>query len=103
MARSGGGGSSIARSRARERILWLNSFSNAGCGIARAPFDAAIPLEILNDVTFTERAGKTTVSLHATPHGATEEETATFKEMHAGLEKGYGATFDQLARILAGS
>jgi hypothetical protein len=67
----------------------------------RPPFGAAIPLEVLNDVTFTERAGKTTVSLHATPHGATEEEVATFKSMHSGLEQGYGGTFDQLARVLA--
>ena len=88
---------------ARERILWLNSFSNPGCGITRPPFGAAIPLEVLNDVTFTERAGKTTVSLHATPHGATEEEVATFKSMHSGLEQGYGGTFDQLAQALAGA
>jgi uncharacterized protein YndB with AHSA1/START domain len=87
----------------RERICWLNSFSNAGCGITRAPFEAAIPLEILDDVTFTERAGKTTVSLRATPHGATEEEIATFKDMHGGLEKGFGGTFDQLAAVLAKS
>jgi uncharacterized protein YndB with AHSA1/START domain len=87
----------------RERIVWLNSFSNAGCGITRAPFGMAIPLEILNEVTFTQRAGKTMVNLRATPHGATEEEIATLKDMHAGLENGYGATFDQLAEVLARS
>jgi uncharacterized protein YndB with AHSA1/START domain len=86
---------------ARERIHWLNSFSNAACGITRAPFDAAIPLEILNDVGFTERGGKTAVRLRATPHGATTEEIAAFKGMHDGLEKGYGGTFDQLAAMLA--
>jgi uncharacterized protein YndB with AHSA1/START domain len=85
---------------AQERIRWLNSFSNAGCGITRAPFEAAIPLEILNDATFTEKAGKTTVTLRATPHGATEEEVAAFKTMHASLEQGYGGTFDQLAEVL---
>jgi uncharacterized protein YndB with AHSA1/START domain len=85
----------------QERIVWLNSFSNPGCGITRAPFGAAIPLEVLNDVTFTEKAGKTTVSLRASPHGATEEEIATFAGMHAGLEQGFGGTFDQLAAVLA--
>jgi uncharacterized protein YndB with AHSA1/START domain len=85
----------------RERIVWLNSFSNPGCGIVRAPFEAAIPLEICNDVALMERAGKTTVTLRATPHGATEEEIAVFKGMHGGLEKGYGGTFDQLAQVLA--
>jgi uncharacterized protein YndB with AHSA1/START domain len=88
---------------ARERIVWLNSFSNPGCGITRPPFGMAIPLEVLNHVTFVERAGKTTLSLRATPHGATEEEVVAFKDMHDGLEKGYGGTFDQLAEILAGS
>jgi uncharacterized protein YndB with AHSA1/START domain len=86
---------------ARERILWLNSFSNVGCGITRAPFAAAIPLEVLNDVTLAEKAGKTTIALRATPHGATEEEIAAFKTMHGGLEKGYGGTFDQLDEVLA--
>jgi uncharacterized protein YndB with AHSA1/START domain len=85
----------------QERIRWLNSFSNAGCGITRAPFDAPIPMEVLNDAAFTERTGKTTVTLRATPHGATEEEVAAFKGMHIGLERGYGATFDQLTQVLA--
>jgi len=85
----------------RQRIVWLNSFSNPGCGITRAPFAMAIPLEILNDVTFAERSCKTTVSLRATPHGATDEEIATFKSMHGSLEQGYGSTLDQLAQVLA--
>jgi uncharacterized protein YndB with AHSA1/START domain len=85
----------------RERISWINSFSNPGCGITRPPFDMAIPLEVLNDVTFVERGGKTTVGLRATPHGATGEEVTTFKEMHGSMEKGYGGTFDQLAEVLA--
>ena len=86
---------------ARERIVWLNSFSNEGCGITRAPFKAAIPLEVLNDVTFAEKGGRTTVTLRATPHGATAEEIEAFKGMHAGLEQGYGGTFDQLEQVLA--
>jgi uncharacterized protein YndB with AHSA1/START domain len=85
----------------QQRIVWLNSFSNPGCGITRAPFAMAIPLEVLNDVTFAERGGKTTVSLRATPHGATDEEIATFKSMHGSLEQGYGSTLDQLAQVLA--
>ncbi len=38
------------------------------------PFDPLIPLEILNDVTFAGKGGKTTtITLRATPHGAEEE------------------------------
>jgi uncharacterized protein YndB with AHSA1/START domain len=83
------------------RIAWLNSFSNEKCGITRAPFDPAIPLEILNDVTFAEVKGSTIVTLRAVPHGASEEEIKVFEGMMASLDAGYGGTFDQLAAVLA--
>ena len=83
-----------------ERIVWLNSFSNEGCGITRAPFDQLIPLEILNEVTFAEQAGQTTVTLHARPHGAADNERKVFEGMFASLSEGYGGTFDKLAKAL---
>ncbi len=83
-----------------KRIVWLNSFSNEGCGITRAPFDVAIPLEILNDVTFEGMAGKTTLTLRAHPHGATSAEAEAFAAMHASLNEGYGGTLDRLAAAL---
>ncbi|MEQ1615616.1 MAG: SRPBCC domain-containing protein [Hyphomicrobiaceae bacterium] len=85
---------------APERIVWLNSFSNEGCGITRAPFAQPIPLEIHNEVTFKEQSGKTTVTLRARPHGATEEEREVFKGMFSSFEQGYGGTLDQLAAHL---
>ena len=86
---------------AQERIVWLNSFSNEGCGITRAPFDPSIPLEVLNKVTFIEKAGKTTVTLRARPHGAPENEVKVFEGMFASLNEGYSSTFDRLATCLA--
>ena len=83
------------------RIVWLNSFSNETCGITRAPFEAAIPLEILNDARFVEAKGETHVTLRAVPHGASEEEIKVFEGMMASLDAGYGGTFDQLAAVLA--
>lgn len=88
------------------RIAWLNSFSNEGCGITRAPFDKPIPLEIHNEVTFNEHvgnehAGQTSVTLRARPHGATEEERKVFDEMTSSFEQGYGGTLDQLSAHLA--
>ena len=85
----------------QKRIIWLNSFSNEECGITRAPFDALIPLEILNDVTFSESNGRTTVTLRATPHGAAANEVAMFEGMFASLNEGYGGSFEQLADTLA--
>lgn len=84
-----------------ERIVWLNSFSNERCGIARAPFSEFCPLEIENVVTFTEHAGTTTVSLHAQPFGETSEERKYFEDLHPSMEQGYGGTFAQLADHLA--
>ena len=84
-----------------ERIVWLNSFSNERCGIARAPFSAICPLEIENTVTFREHAGATTIALRAEPFGETGEERKYFEELRPSLEQGYGGTFDQLGAYLA--
>lgn len=83
-----------------DRIGWLNSFSNEGCGIARAPFDMAFPLEVHNEVSLVEQAGKTTMTLNARPHGASEEECKVFVGMLASLQQGFGGTLDQLASHL---
>ncbi len=86
---------------ARERIVWLNSFSNASCGITRAPFSELCPLEIENIVTFRERAGATTVRLRARPFGETAAERQYFDDLRASLEEGYGGTFERLGDYLA--
>lgn len=88
---------------APERLVWLNSFANERCGIARAPFSESCPLEIQNSVIFTEHAGTTTVTLRAEPFGEMEEERKYFDELcsSGSLEQGYGGTFEQLAAHLA--
>ena len=85
-----------------ERIVWLNSFANEKCGIARAPFSELCPLEIENFATFTEHAGTTTISLRAEPFGEAAEERRYFEDLHSSLEQGYGGTLDQLAWYLKG-
>jgi uncharacterized protein YndB with AHSA1/START domain len=85
---------------APERMMWLNSFANQRCGIARAPFSERCPLEIQNSVTFTEQAGVTTVTLRAQPFGEVEDERNYFEELQPSLAQGYGGTFDQLASYL---
>jgi uncharacterized protein YndB with AHSA1/START domain len=83
-----------------ERLVWLNSFSNERCGIARAPFSEICPLEIQNSVTFAEHAGQTIVTLRAEPFGEVEVERKYFEDLRPSLEQGYGGTFDQLAQYL---
>jgi uncharacterized protein YndB with AHSA1/START domain len=85
---------------AGERIVWLNSFANAQCGISRAPFSDVCPLEIENSATFTEKDGVTTVSLRAMPFGESAAERQYFEELKPSLEQGYGGTLDQLAGYL---
>jgi uncharacterized protein YndB with AHSA1/START domain len=82
------------------KLVWLNSFSNERCGIARAPFSDVCPLEIENTVTFTEQDGVTTVTLRAQPFGETADERQFFEDLQPSLEQGYGGTFDQLALYL---
>ena len=84
----------------RERIVWLNSFANEACGIARAPFSDLCPLEIENSVTFKERAGVTTVLLRARPFGATKAEQRWFDDLRASFDEGYGGTFERLFDFL---
>lgn len=79
----------------------MNSFSNERCGITRAPFNELIPLEIHNEVSFSEKAGKTTITLSARPHGASDKETEAFEGMYASMNEGYGGTLDRLASSLA--
>jgi uncharacterized protein YndB with AHSA1/START domain len=84
-----------------ERIVFVNSFSDAAGGITRAPFSAAWPLEILNNLTFTEQGGKTTLALRGGPINPTDDERATFEGMFASMQQGFGGTFDQLGEFLA--
>ncbi|SAK56031.1 activator of Hsp90 ATPase 1 family protein [Caballeronia fortuita] len=87
----------------RERIVWLNSFANEHCGIARAPFSEACPLEIENVVTFSEENGKTSIALRAQPFGASVDEQRFFADLRPSLQQGYGGTLDQLGAFLRGA
>lgn len=83
-----------------ERIVFVNSFSDASGSIARAPFSATWPLEILNNLTFTEQSGKTTLDLRGGPINPTDEERKMFEGMFASMQQGFGGTFDQLDAFL---
>jgi uncharacterized protein YndB with AHSA1/START domain len=91
---------------ASERIVFVNSFSDAAGGITRAPFPQLKdlwPLEVLNVVTFSEQDGKTTIVLRGGPINATEDERKVFAASADSMRQGFGGTFDQLAGFLAKS
>jgi uncharacterized protein YndB with AHSA1/START domain len=84
-----------------ERIVWINSFSDEKGGTTRHPMSPGWPLEMLTTATFTERDGKTTVTIRWAPLNATESERQTFDAGHESMRMGWTGTFDQLADYLA--
>ncbi|GMK39782.1 activator of HSP90 ATPase [Paenibacillus sp. CCS19] len=88
--------------QAPERIVWHNCFSDETGNIVRAPFSNLIPLEIRNEVTFTDNNnGTTTMIIRGGPFNATEEERSFYEGMFESMEQGFGGTFDQLEQYLA--
>jgi|GEM_PF-17336 len=86
---------------APERLVFVVSFADEKGNTIRAPFSADWPLEVLSTVTFTEHAGKTTLTMRGIPINATEAERAAFVGMRDSMTDGWTGTFDQLAAFLA--
>ena len=82
---------------APERIVLVNSFSDAQGGLTRHPLSPAWPLEMLSTTTLAEEGGRTTLTVQWEPLNATEEERATFDAGHESMRMGWTGTFEQLA------
>ena len=83
-----------------ERIVFVNTFSDAAGNTTRAPFAPDWPLEVLNVLTFVEANGKTTLTLRGGPINATAAERDKFKAFHNSMQQGFGGTFAQLDAYL---
>ena len=59
------------------------------------------PLEIINDLSFSEEDGKTTITFSGGPVNASDEEISVFNSMQSMLKQGFGGTFEQLDQYLA--
>jgi len=88
---------------APERLVFINSFSDAKGGITRHPMAPDWPLEVFNVQTLTEANGKTTLSMRGTPHNATAAESKVFAAGHTSMQAGFKGTLDQLETYLAQS
>jgi uncharacterized protein YndB with AHSA1/START domain len=86
---------------APERTVFVSSFSDEAGNTVRAPFSPVFPLEIYNEMTFTEQDGKTLVTLRGGPINATAEEQAFFSGMKDSMNQGFNNTFSQLEEYLA--
>lgn len=79
-----------------ERLIWVNSFSDAAGALARGAGHEAWPLQILNVVTLDEVGGRTRLTLTSSPLDASAEEIAVFDGGRASMAEGWGGTFDRL-------
>ena len=86
---------------APERLVWVQSFSDAQGGVAGSPFGGEWPPEILSTTTLTEADGKTTLTVRQSPLNAADAERQAFAGMQASMNKGWGGTFEKLADFLA--
>jgi uncharacterized protein YndB with AHSA1/START domain len=85
----------------RDRIVFLNSFSDEAGGTTHHPMAPTWPLEMLSIFTFEDMpGGKTRFTVRWSPHNASAEEIATFDAGHDSMRQGWGGTLDKLAAHL---
>jgi uncharacterized protein YndB with AHSA1/START domain len=84
------------------KIVWVNSFSDKDEGTTRHPLTTDLwPLQLLTEVTFSERNGKTIVTVKWLPLDASAEERKVFDSHRDSMNQGWGGTLDQLTAHLA--
>ncbi|RUP08180.1 SRPBCC domain-containing protein [Hyphomicrobium sp.] len=87
---------------APERIVFINSFSDAEGGITRHPMSPTWPLEMLSVFTLEELDdGRTKMTVSWTPFNPSDEEADTFDKGRPGMTQGFSGTFEQLEAYLA--
>lgn len=86
---------------APHRLVFLSAFSNEAGEVVPHPMQQHWPLEILTTVTFTERDGKTTVTVHWVPYEAPAPDRQAFDDNHPSMEGGWGGVFAGLGEYLA--
>jgi len=85
-----------------ERLVFVNSFSNAAGGVSRHPIVPTWPMETLITVTFEdEGGGKSKLNVRWAAHNATEVEQKTFNASHVGMKATWTGTLDRLAAYVA--
>jgi uncharacterized protein YndB with AHSA1/START domain len=84
-----------------ERIVFINGFADAEGTPIRYAMSPTWPIEVLNTTTLIEQDGKTIMTLHSTPHNASDIEIATFKAGHASMEQGFGGMYEVYEQYLA--
>jgi uncharacterized protein YndB with AHSA1/START domain len=87
----------------KERLVFINSFSDPDGGLTRHPLAPEWPLQMHTTITFAEADGKTTVTVTWVPYEASEAERDTFEKGRESMQAGWTGTFDKLESHLANS
>lgn len=88
----------------KDRMVFINSFSDEAGGVTRHPMAPTWPLEMLSTFIFEDLpGGKTRFTVRWKPHNATEAETKVFNESFASMNQGWGGTLESLQTYLAGA
>ena len=82
-------------------MVFVNAFSDENGGTTGNPWMPVFPLEVLNDLTFTERDGQTTLALRSHPINASSEEVNVYLKSHPHRQQGFKGTFEKLDAYLA--
>jgi uncharacterized protein YndB with AHSA1/START domain len=85
----------------RDRIVFINAFSDEAGGTTHHPMAPDWPLEMLTIFTFEDvGGGKTRFTVRQSSHNASEQGRRTFDASHDSLRQGWGGTLDKLAAYL---
>ena len=86
----------------REKLVYLQSFSDREGGLTRHPMAPTWPLQMLATTTFEDAGpGCTRVTIQWLPHEADEVSNATFDFARAGMEQGFAGMWEKLKAYLA--
>jgi uncharacterized protein YndB with AHSA1/START domain len=82
------------------RLVYDSAFCDAAMTPQPAPFAADFPLNVRYEIDFDEADGITTLHLRGEPAGAGPAQMAFFRGLSESMRSGFGATFEQLDRLL---
>jgi uncharacterized protein YndB with AHSA1/START domain len=84
-------------------LEFIVSFSDNKGGMVRHPMAQDWPMELLNEATFTEKDGKTTLVIKGQPINASDAEIEMYYSKFAqdSMKQGFGGTYDELDVYLA--
>ncbi len=85
----------------KERLVFVNSFSDEKGGVTRHPGHEKWPLHMLSTFTFEDApGGKTKFTVRWQTLNATAEEQQTFDTMHNSMTQGWTGTMENLEAYL---